>query len=406
MFMAQASAYEQLMLELVNKERAKKGAQPLAFNSNLNTSADKHSSWMIAADTFSHTGSAGSTPTARMTSAGYSFTDSWGSAENIAWASTRAPSGYQDEVQLLHRNLMNSAGHKANILNGSYREIGIGFATGEYQGWNGAFVTENFALSGNKVFLTGVALADKDGDRFYDVGEGLKGIQVTAVGSNGATYSTTTQNAGGYSLALAAGTYTVTFSGSGVPTTTKQVTIGSQNVKLDVVSGSATASAKSDQKPASDFSGNDKISGTEAAETITGFGGNDVIYGKDGDDRLYGGVGNDKLYGQSGNDWLHGGAGNDMLEGGAGNDTLTGGSGADSFRFRENWGADTITDFKRGVDLIDLRTTGLKFKDLAIAAYDADGDGRIDDTVITTDHGSIALLNLKAALIGSPDFLF
>ena len=41
--MTQATAYEQFMLELVNRERAKTGAQPLAFNSNLNASADSHS---------------------------------------------------------------------------------------------------------------------------------------------------------------------------------------------------------------------------------------------------------------------------------------------------------------------------------------------------------------------------
>jgi uncharacterized protein YkwD len=69
--MSQATAYEQFMLELVNREQAKTGAQPLAFNGNLNASADSHSTWMIATDTFSHTGSG-----------------SWSSGENIAWVST------------------------------------------------------------------------------------------------------------------------------------------------------------------------------------------------------------------------------------------------------------------------------------------------------------------------------
>ena len=68
--MSQATAYEQFMLELVNRERAKTGAQPLAFNGTLNESADSHSNWMIATDTFSHTGLGSSSPHERMTQAG------------------------------------------------------------------------------------------------------------------------------------------------------------------------------------------------------------------------------------------------------------------------------------------------------------------------------------------------
>ena len=114
--MTQPSAYEQFMLELVNAERAKTGAQALAFDLNLNDAAEQHSAWMIATDTFSHTGRGGSAPTDRMKAAGYAFNGSWASAENIAWASTRAPAGLQDEVGLLHTNLMNSPGHRTNIL--------------------------------------------------------------------------------------------------------------------------------------------------------------------------------------------------------------------------------------------------------------------------------------------------
>ena len=45
--MSQASALEQYLLELINAERAKVGAQPLALNDNLNTGAELHSQWMI-----------------------------------------------------------------------------------------------------------------------------------------------------------------------------------------------------------------------------------------------------------------------------------------------------------------------------------------------------------------------
>ena len=402
--MSQATSYEQLMLELVNRERAKTGAQPLAFNGNLNDSADAHSNWMISADIFNHTGLGGTSPHQRMINAGYSFTGSYSSGENIAWASLRDPSGLQDEVELLHTNLMNSAGHKANILNGKYQEIGIGFQTGGYLTWDAAFVTQNFARSGAKTFLTGVTMDDKDGDRFYDIGEGLGGLTVSAISAGGAKYTTTTGSAGGYNLALAAGTYTVTFSGGGYASVTKQVTIGSANVKLDLIdpAGATTTSSSS----ISGTAAANTLTGTSAANTIKGLGGNDKLYGKAGNDKLYGGTGSDGLVGDSGNDRLYGESGKDRLNGGSGNDILTGGSGADSFRFTGKWGADKIADFANGVDRIDLRGNGLSFRELSIAQGHGDSDGKADDVIIKADGQSIALLNVKVSLIGASDFLF
>jgi serralysin len=404
--MSQATAYEQFMLELVNRERAKTGAQPLAFNGNLNESADSHSDWMIATDTFSHTGSGSSSPHQRMTQAGYAFSGSWSSGENIAWVSTRAPAGLQDEVELLHTNLMNSPGHKANILNGTFREIGIGFDTGPYQTWDGAFVTQNFAKSGGTVFLTGVGMDDKDGDRFYDIGEGLGGLTVTAVSSTGARYGTTTEDAGGYSLALAAGTYSVTFSGGGYASVTKQVTIASSNVKLDLIDPATGASPTPTPTTISGTAGNNTLKGTSAANTIEGNGGNDKLYGNGGNDKLYGGTGNDALTGNAGNDRLYGDSGKDTLSGSSGNDILTGGANADTFRFSGKWGKDKITDFKNASDHIDLRGNGLSFNELSISKVNADSDGRADDVVIKADSQSITLLNVKLSLIGASHFLF
>lgn len=391
--MAQATAYEQLMLELVNAARAKTGAQPLTFNGNLNASADSHSQWMIDVDVFSHTGVNGSEPTQRMESAAYAFTGSWASAENIAWASTRAPNGFQDEMRLLHTNLMNSPGHKANILNGDFREIGIGFKVGSYQGWEGAFATQNFALSGSKVFLTGVTMDDKDGDRAYDIGEALGGMTVTAVSSTGARFTTKSGGAGGYSLALDPGSYKVTFSGGGYASVTKQVTIGTKNVKFDLIDPAKAAPVK-------------VLVGDALANVLNGTGGADRINGKAGHDKIHGKGGNDTLIGDAGNDWLYGESGRDTLIGGAGNDVLTGGSHADSFRFTGKWGRDKIRDFQDGIDRIDLRGNGLIFDKLSIATGNADTDRIVDDVIIKANGQSIALLNVKAALIGASDFLF
>jgi serralysin len=403
--MSQATSYEQLMLELVNRERTKAGVQPLAFNDALNESSDAHSNWMIAADVFDHTGVSGSSPHQRMANAGYSFTGSYASGENIAWASLREPGGLQDEVELLHTNLMNSTGHRANILNGNFQEAGIGFQTGGYQTWDAAFVTQNFARSGTKAFLTGVAMGDKDGDRFYDIGEGLGGLTVSAVSASGATTTTTTGSAGGYNLALAAGTYTVTFSGGSYAPISKQVTIGSANVKLDLIDptiGSTTALSSAINGTAA----GETLKGTSAANTVKGLGGNDKLYGRSGNDKLYGGTGADRLFGETGNDRLYGGDGKDILTGGAGSDILSGGANADTFRFTGKWGADKVSDFRDGIDRIDLRGNGLSFRELSITRGNGDSDGKMDDVIIKADGQSIALLNVKASLIGASDFLF
>ena len=155
-------------------------------------------------------------------------------------------------MKLLHTNLMNSSGHRANLLNGNFREIGLGFEVGDYRGRSTAFVTEDFGKTGTDLFLTGVAFDDRDGDHFYDPGEGLGGITVTARSSSGATYKTTTMTAGGYDLALKPGTYSVTFSGPGIATSTQSVTIGTKNVKKDLIdpvitSGTLSANASADE---------------------------------------------------------------------------------------------------------------------------------------------------------------
>ncbi|RJT34953.1 hypothetical protein D3227_23280 [Mesorhizobium waimense] len=249
--MPQHSANEQYLLELINAERAKTGAQPLAFDNDLSEAAEGHDRWMLATDIFSHTGSGGSSPTTRMKAAGYVLTGSWATGENIAWATTRAPTGYVDEVKLLHTNLMNSSGHRANILNPNFREVGLGFEVGDYKGRSSAFVTEDFAKTATDLFLTGVTFDDKDGDRFYDPGEGLGAITVTAKNSAGQTFKTTTSAAGGYDLVLKPGTYTVTFSGANIATSTQTATIGTKNVKRDLVdptmkSGTLAATASAD----------------------------------------------------------------------------------------------------------------------------------------------------------------
>ncbi len=110
-----------------------------------------------------------------------------------------------------------------------------------------------------------------------------------------------------------------------------------------------------------DFQGSDKdevFAGGNADDIARGGDGNDAVFGGLGDDLLEGEGGNDFLEGGIGDDALDGGAGHDILGGGIGDDILSGGADNDIFFFVEenvtSFGNDTITDFTKGEDLIDL----------------------------------------------------
>ncbi|MEV8533817.1 CAP domain-containing protein [Streptomyces sp. NPDC051211] len=105
------------VVALANKERAKVGCSPLTVNAKLTTAAQNHSKDMAAHGNMSHTGSDGSDPGQRITRAGYTWR-TYG--ENVAY-------GYSTPEKVM-TGWMNSPGHKANILNCSFKEIGVGLA--------------------------------------------------------------------------------------------------------------------------------------------------------------------------------------------------------------------------------------------------------------------------------------
>ncbi|MFG2653477.1 sigma-70 family RNA polymerase sigma factor [Streptomyces sp. NPDC048436] len=123
------TSYSQEVTRLVNAERAKSGCGPVTLNSKLGKAAQGHSDDMAQRDFFDHTNPDGEDPGDRVTAAGYKWT-TYG--ENIA-AGQRTPASVMD-------SWMNSSGHRANILNCSFKEIGIGYR----QGSGGPWWTQNF----------------------------------------------------------------------------------------------------------------------------------------------------------------------------------------------------------------------------------------------------------------------
>jgi hypothetical protein len=310
-----ATALEQMILELVNRARLDPAAeaarygialnegvpaadtistdskQPLAMNETLLGTARTHSQDMIDRDYFAHDTPEGVDPFERMNNAGYNFTTA---GENIADLTSSNPITDQNSI-LLHQLLFMDTnfpgrGHRVNILNNAYQEIGVGQVNGDFQGSNASMLTEDLGDRGNQQFLTGVSYADVDHDNFYSLGEG-RGSMLASVVAPG-NPSTSTGTAGGYALAVSSGVQTVTFSGGGL---TSQISVAVSvathtNAKVDVIDQGTVATSAS----LTDLGGATKIIGLGTVGlALTGDSGNDTIVGTKGNDTIDGAGGSD-----------------------------------------------------------------------------------------------------------------
>ena len=115
---ASSSSDEAEVLRLVNIERAKVGCKALKADATLAAVARAHSKDMAVNGYFDHNSQDGTTPFQRMSKAGYTYSYA---AENIA-------AGQQTPASVMG-SWMNSAGHKANILNCNLTELGVGVWT-------------------------------------------------------------------------------------------------------------------------------------------------------------------------------------------------------------------------------------------------------------------------------------
>jgi serralysin len=375
------NANEQYLLELINRGRLNPGAeaarygidlnaslaagtisfaakQVLAPNALLEAAATGHSQWMLATNTFSHTGANGSNLGTRATAAGYQWSTV---GENIAVWGTSGTLNMTSAVESHHRGLFLSAGHRTNLMNTTFTEIGLAQESGRFTFSSGAatnasMLTELFGKQSSAKFLTGVAYTDTNANSFYTVGEGKGGVVFTAGGR-----SVQTEAAGGYGLSVgqvANGLVSGTVDGVSYSAT---INFSLGNVKLDIVNGNmfhtsgsiilgtginnATLLGVADINISGNANANRMI-GNGGNNHLIGNGGNDVLYSYGGNDLIVGGAGHDVALGGFGNDRLEGGEGNDYLHGERGNDLLIGNSGADSFVFANMNGADVVQDFR------------------------------------------------------------
>jgi uncharacterized protein YkwD len=120
---------EAQMLELVNKERTSAGLTALVADEELLVVARKHSADMFKRGYFSHINPDGEDPFQRIANENIRY---FTAGENLALAQT---------LQIAHDGLMNSPGHRANILRSGFGRVGIGILDG---GIYGLMITQNF----------------------------------------------------------------------------------------------------------------------------------------------------------------------------------------------------------------------------------------------------------------------
>ncbi|MCC0035233.1 MAG: DUF4214 domain-containing protein [Hoeflea sp.] len=284
--------------ELANQFSALTPVAPLAWSDQLSQSATTHSQLMIANDLQSHNLPGEPSLGDRVKAAGFQFQTI---GENIFLFGEDAlysHAAFFIDWGNTATGIQSPPGHRLTIMDGAKKEIGIGVVAESNPATQAGpnAITQHIGTSfTTQQKLVGVVINDTDNDDFYDIGEGVSGVTVTATGASG-TFTTATWDSGGYQMDLANGNYTVEFRGVNVNTTTT-VTISNNNTKLDAETGGANNSGPTNGNDIFVLtSGNDNIDGLLGLDSATfGVARSQVNISKNGNTVTATGQGTDTL---------------------------------------------------------------------------------------------------------------
>jgi Domain of unknown function (DUF4114)/SdrD B-like domain len=282
--MAQPTANEQELLELMNRMRLNPGAElallldttdgnvqygleyygidlallavpwsklkpvaPLAWSSELNVSAHGHNLAMISQKQQAHVLPGELSVSARIAEAGYEATlfgeNVYAASQSVLFTHTGLAIDWGKGANTIG-GIQTPALHRENLMSTLIREVGISAIEDRSSAPIGPMVvTEDFgtraALNG-KAWLLGVAFEDANKNGWYNAGEGLSNVSVKITGINGTHFSDTITvgAAGGYQELLDPGQYQVDFSENGRQIASHTTTIAASqpsNVKVDLV---------------------------------------------------------------------------------------------------------------------------------------------------------------------------
>ena len=236
--------------ELQKEFAALTAAPPLAWNSILYGTATAHTKLQIQYDTQSHqiTQAGEADLGTRVTNAGYQWSAVGENVYSYAYNVFYGQAGFVidwgtgDTGQSVG-GIQSPPGHRQNLLDPDYTSVGISILPSSGPMTGPLVITQDFGgpLNFTSSSIVGAVFQDVNGNNFYDPGEGLGGVSISVVGTNGTrgTFTTQSLTAGGWQLQVPNGTYNVTFSGAGFgnPVTYSNIAVNGQNVELDAVKG-------------------------------------------------------------------------------------------------------------------------------------------------------------------------
>jgi uncharacterized protein YkwD len=150
----------ELILALTNEERDEAGVQPLTMHSQLREAAQKYAELMCTKEELGHAVD-GQIVRMRLAAVGYKWS-TYG--ENVAWNKTGRP-----DAQRVMNQWMGSPGHRRNILNGRFKEIGIGVAGPSERGRY--YYCQIFGRPNSASFLLDVELVEESSSIYAEGGE-------------------------------------------------------------------------------------------------------------------------------------------------------------------------------------------------------------------------------------------
>lgn len=129
------STYRQRLFLAINEARHQHHLRPVFLSSGLRDAAQRHSRDMVRRNYFAHTSPTGVTLADRIRASAFKTRGAWSAGENLAWGS-----GSIASPRSVIRMWLRSSSHRAILLSSKWRFVGIGRATGRFQGRSNAAV--------------------------------------------------------------------------------------------------------------------------------------------------------------------------------------------------------------------------------------------------------------------------